>query len=38
MLTPDDEFFEGEELDGLVAEAIVEDEAGRTAEFRVMGE
>jgi hypothetical protein len=38
MLTPDDQFFEGEELDDLVAEAIVDDEAGRTAEFRVMGE
>jgi hypothetical protein len=38
MLTPDDEFFEGEELDDLTEKAIAEHEAGRTVEFRVMGE
>jgi hypothetical protein len=38
MLTPDDEFFEGEELDDLTEKAISEHEAGRTVEFRMMGE
>jgi hypothetical protein len=38
MLTPDGEFFEGDELDELTAEALREDERGLTVEFRVMGE
>jgi hypothetical protein len=38
MLTPDDQFFEGEGLDGLTARAIEEDDRGETVEFRAMGE
>lgn len=38
MLTPDDEFFRGEELDEMARAAIDEDEAGRTVAFEVMGE
>lgn len=38
MLTPDDEFFEGEGLDELTAGALAEDERGETVEFRAMGE
>ena len=38
MLTPDDEFFEGEELDDLAAGAISADKSGQTTEFRAMGE
>jgi hypothetical protein len=38
MLTPDDEFFRGEELDEMARAAIEEDEAGRTVAFEVMGE
>jgi hypothetical protein len=38
MLTPDDEFFEGEELDDLAAQAITEHESGATVDFLVMGE
>jgi hypothetical protein len=38
MLTPDDEFFEGDELDDLTGRAFREDEQGLTVEFRVMGE
>ena len=38
MLTPDDEFFRGEELDEMAAKAIAEHEAGQTVKFQVMGE
>ena len=38
MLTPDDEFFVGEEFDKLTAQALGEDERGLTVEFREMGE
>ncbi len=38
MLTPDDEFFEGEGLDELTARAIDEDDRGLTVEFKAMGE
>jgi hypothetical protein len=36
MITPDDEFFEGEGLDELTAQAIDEDERGLTVEFGTM--
>ena len=38
MLTPDDEFFRGEELDDLARAAIDENEAGHATAFQVMGE
>jgi hypothetical protein len=38
MLTPDGEFFEGDELDELTARTLGEDERGATVEFRAMGE
>jgi hypothetical protein len=38
MLTPDDQFFEGEALDRLAGEALAADERGETVPFEVMGE
>jgi hypothetical protein len=38
MLTPDDDFFEGEELDALANQAIAENDSGATVNFLVMGE
>jgi hypothetical protein len=38
MLTPDDQFFEGEALDELTEGAIEQYERGQTVEFQVMGE
>jgi hypothetical protein len=36
-LTPDDDFFEGEELDRLAEEALAADDRGETVEFTEMG-
>ncbi len=38
LLTPDDQFFEGEELDGLVQDAIMSLDRGETVEMREMGD
>ena len=38
MLTPDDEFFEGDALDELATRGIEADERGETVEFTEMGQ